>query len=220
MWLSPHGVAHAGARTRQRTGFIATIAPRCAQQRQHVEVASLSPCQTGATLDPMKRALPSQQCKAKAKRSGEQCKRMVVGAPVCVMHGQNARVKAKRLERITMAQALAADERRAPHEVLAGVLHQSEYLLRRMQEETYPDQLTARALERLVARVEQAGRWASKALEAGVNEHTVRLAEKQGELVADCIQRILDALMLSDVQWARVGTVVPAELRRLTAIPS
>lgn len=51
------------------------------------------------------------------------------------------------------------------------------------------------------------------AIKAGVEERRVRLAEQQGELVAEAIRRILDALNLTPEQQTLVGTVVPAQLR-------
>lgn len=51
------------------------------------------------------------------------------------------------------------------------------------------------------------------ALRAGVEERRVRLAEQQGDLVAEVIRRILDALNLTDEQQALVPTIVPQQLR-------
>ncbi|RMI47594.1 hypothetical protein EBO15_01450 [Actinomadura harenae] len=60
-------------------------------------------------------------------------------------------------------------------------------------------------------------RVAKAALDAGVAERQVRLAEQQGELLAGAINRILDGLNLSSEQWARVADVVPRELRAVSA---
>ncbi|MHA7144204.1 hypothetical protein ACX80U_05735 [Arthrobacter sp. TmT3-37] len=53
------------------------------------------------------------------------------------------------------------------------------------------------------------------ALKAGIEERRVRLAEQQGDLVAQAIRSILDALNLTPSQWELVPTVVPAALRSL-----
>lgn len=53
------------------------------------------------------------------------------------------------------------------------------------------------------------------ALKAGIEERRVRLAEQQGDLVAQAIRSILNALNLTDDQWTLVPTVVPAALRSL-----
>ncbi len=55
------------------------------------------------------------------------------------------------------------------------------------------------------------------ALRAGIEERRVKLAEQQGILVAAVIRRILVRLNLTDVQQGMVATVVPEELRALTA---
>lgn len=57
--------------------------------------------------------------------------------------------------------------------------------------------------------------YASAALKAGVEERKVRLAENQGQLVAQAIRAILDALDLTEAQRELVPTVVPAQLRMI-----
>lgn len=58
------------------------------------------------------------------------------------------------------------------------------------------------------------------ALRAGVEERRVRLAESQGELVAQVIRAILADLGLTDAQQALVGEVVPRHLRLLAGGPA
>lgn len=55
------------------------------------------------------------------------------------------------------------------------------------------------------------------ALRAGIEERRVKLAEQQGILVAVVIRRILTRLKLNEAQLGLVATVVPEELRALTA---
>ena len=51
----------------------------------------------------------NQQCEAKAKATGRRCERRVVGGTVCFVHGGNAKqVKAKREQRVALAEAQAA----------------------------------------------------------------------------------------------------------------
>lgn len=61
--------------------------------------------------------------------------------------------------------------------------------------------------------VDRLARLCKTALDAGIAERQVRLAEAQGALVASAVQRILDALGLSEEQRALVPVVVPRELR-------
>lgn len=55
------------------------------------------------------------------------------------------------------------------------------------------------------------------ALRAGIEDRQVKLAEQQGVLVAAVLKRILVRLNLTDAQAALIPTVVPEELRQLTA---
>lgn len=57
---------------------------------------------------------------------------------------------------------------------------------------------------------------AKTALDAGVAEREIRLAEQQGERLASAIERILDQLELSAAQLALVPLVVPGILRSMT----
>jgi hypothetical protein len=62
--------------------------------------------------------------------------------------------------------------------------------------------------------------YAAAALKAGVEERRVRLAESQGQLVAQAIRTILDQLNLTPAQLELVPTVVPAALRLIAGSAS
>lgn len=62
---------------------------------------------------------------------------------------------------------------------------------------------------------QQLVRASKAALDAGVNERLVQIAEHQGNRLADAVEEILNRLGLSDAQWARVPDVVPNVLRGL-----
>lgn len=70
----------------------------------------------------------------------------------------------------------------------------------------------------LYAAQDRLATYATAALKAGVEERRVRLAEQQGDLVANVIERILNALDLSPEQAQRVPQVVPRELRLLAGV--
>lgn len=53
------------------------------------------------------------------------------------------------------------------------------------------------------------------ALKAGIEERRVKLAERDGALVAEVIRSILHDLKLTSQQWALVSTIVPQHLRAL-----
>lgn len=57
----------------------------------------------------------------------------------------------------------------------------------------------------------------SEAIKAGIEERRIKLAEKQGELVAHAIRAILADLGLSAEQQAKVPDIVPRHLRALAS---
>jgi hypothetical protein len=57
----------------------------------------------------------------------------------------------------------------------------------------------------------------SAAIKAGIEERRVRLAEQQGQLVAQAIRAILDDLGLTVEQQAKVPEIVPRHLRALAS---
>jgi hypothetical protein len=57
----------------------------------------------------------------------------------------------------------------------------------------------------------------SLAINAGLAERMVRIAEKQGEVMATAIQAILEALDLTPSQQDRVPQIVPTIIRQVSA---
>lgn len=72
----------------------------------------------------------------------------------------------------------------------------------------------------LYAAQDRLTQYATAALRAGVEERRIHLAEQQGDLVALAIRRILAALDLSPEQQSMITTIVPRELRAITAVAS
>jgi hypothetical protein len=84
----------------------------------------------------------NQQCTAKAKATGLRCERRVVGGTVCWVHGGNAKqVKAKREQRILVAEAQAKARaaaptvivQREPEEILLDALHDTNQVLQQIK---------------------------------------------------------------------------------------
>jgi hypothetical protein len=67
---------------------------------------------------------------------------------------------------------------------------------------------------------QQLVRTAKAALDAGVNERMVQIAEHQGAKLADAVETILAALNLSKAQKQLVPAVVPGILRQLSSLPA
>lgn len=57
---------------------------------------------------------------------------------------------------------------------------------------------------------------AKLALDAGVAEREIRLAEQQGTILADAIEKILDRMQLTPAQYALIPDVVPTVLRAVS----
>lgn len=75
----------------------------------------------------------------------------------------------------------------------------------------------ARGLTQLeAAERDRCVRFAKTAHDMGIAEHQIRVAEQQGQLLANVIQRVLGALDLTAEQRALVPDIVPRELRALT----
>lgn len=81
-------------------------------------------------------AVAAERCSARAKATGEQCKRLVLGGGACRMHGGATRAAtAKRLERLALAEQLATAPRRHAGEVLYEALHLADVLAQRTMQE-------------------------------------------------------------------------------------
>lgn len=91
------------------------------------------------------------------------------------------------------------------------------YALTRDGDPVAVEEATRGLAELEAAERDRCARFAKLALDAGIAERQVRLAEQQGAMVADVIDRVLAALGLSDEQRALVPTIVPRELRAVTA---
>lgn len=183
----------------------------------------------------------SRRCTAKAKQTGQRCKRAAIpGGKVCVMHGGAIpAVRAAAAKRKADAAATAAMEviwspDAAPIgdpvealAALAGKLQHAVDVLGARVEVTDLDGTTALAWSRAMREL----RMSLEALEGlGLQERRVRLAEAQGQQLAAVVRAVLDRmfagvveavgeqlvaeLRLSDA-WAHTAIeVVPAELRR------
>lgn len=161
--------------------------------------------------------VPSTPC-GRRTNAGGQCAIRVRGGGPCRVHGGAApQVKRKRLERIALAEALAADPRRHPSEVLGDVLHQADHLMRRAREEVDAEKPTAETMVKLLDLTEHAGRWAKTSLDAEVDQRQTRVLEAQAAALAAVITRVLDRLELSLEQRELVTVVVPEELERMSA---
>lgn len=110
-----------------------------------------------------------QRCVARRSSDGEQCKRWARrGAKVCDSHGGKApQVRAAAARRVTLAEAMAAAERRHPNEVLADALHGVDVLARQTQEQLNAGQLDAGLVQALLDSLKTQAAMAKLVLDTG-----------------------------------------------------
>lgn len=163
------------------------------------------------------------QCTATAHSTQQRCgRRAIAGGNVCQVHGGSApQVKAHAAVRAAVAQWAPGTEMRDPGEVLLQLVTQSIMRAERYAEELdaliaeSPDLREAligdaygehgtkvgeyiRGLAVLEAQErDRAASFAQKAIAAGLAERQVRLAEKQGQLMAAVLLRIIEHTTLA-----------------------
>lgn len=182
---------------------------------------------------------PKDRCTAH-NQSGSQCKNPAVpGATVCRFHGGAApQVKAAAQRRLALADAHLAAETLgllvdvSPEQALLDEVQRCAGMVAFYQRQV--ELLAEVNVEKLVPKGpfgQYRSEWvklfneerdrlthtSAAAIRAGIEERRVQLAEQQGQLVAAVIRRILTRLNLTDDQASLVATVVPEELRALTA---
>lgn len=181
--------------------------------------------------------LIKNQCRAKAKSTGERCQRSpVAGAAVCRVHGgASQHVKAAARRRLEV-QAVQADMMSViASEGLQGVTDPLEALARLATEAlAMKSALAARvnALQQLShmspvgeqikaevllyeRAIDRSAKFLDVLAKSGFEERRVRLAEDQGNLVHEVIMAIFQRLELTESQWGLARVAAPEELRRL-----
>lgn len=110
------------------------------------------------------------KCRAHSVRSGDPCRSWAVkGATVCRMHGgASGHVKAAAARRVTLAEQMAATDRRHPLEVLASALHGSDVMARQVQAQLASgDQISADMVQALLDSLKTQATMAKLVLDAG-----------------------------------------------------
>ena len=172
--------------------------------------------------------VPSMQCNAKAKRSGQRCRRWaLVGLTVCDLHtGEDPRKQAAADRRDVVAQLLQHEDPDRPRplgEVMLEAVHNADVLMRSLDEVRLRvlrrEEVTGEELDRLVRMSQVAHALAETTVRAGVQVELVRQAHLRTELVGAAVVRVLgrvlDALALPQEERVRVHALVGDELRAL-----
>ncbi len=157
------------------------------------------------------------QCTARAKGTGERCKRLVVGGGVCPMHGRNRHVKANQEARKLRAQAAAYGDvvERSPAEALmaAGTaLDSGLQALERLA--TAGGAVDPVVLREIRAAATESGRMQKLIQDAGLDERRLRLEEQQQVQLGDVVRLVLEAHGLT-VSDAAVRADLGEALRRV-----
>jgi hypothetical protein len=170
----------------------------------------------------------SSQCTARSKRSGVQCKRLVLGGGVCAMHGGKApQVAAKRLERIAWmraGQAAGLEQRPdvTPEEALLEELHRTVGRVRQLEvylqtHDTDADE--GRTLQLFMAERGHVRQVAETALRTNAVGKQVQLSERQGALIVLVMRAILARVGIDPADPAVVA-IVREELQRIQQMES
>jgi hypothetical protein len=150
--------------------------------------------------------IPAERCTAKAKGTGQRCKRLVLGGGVCRMHGGATKAAtARRLERIALAEQLASSPRRHPGAVLLDAVHTADVLAKQAKAELADHGVTPRTLRALTDATIRAAALARSALSAEAEDRTARFTEQQVRSIDTALARFLDKLGLTDDQAARAA---------------
>lgn len=191
--------------------------------------------------------VPAIQCKAMSKQTGQQCRRKAIpGGEVCHWHGGAAKqVKARAGVRAEVMSWGLGDSTVDPGDVLLRLVTQSAARAQRYAQEleamvaespSLREALVADSGQRredgelykrgeyirglAVLEAEERDRcanFATKAVAAGLAERTVRVAERQGQLMVEMVQAALREVDLAPEQASAFKAALARQARELTA---
>jgi hypothetical protein len=166
----------------------------------------------------------SSQCTASSKRSGERCRRQVIGGGVCIMHGGAApAVRAKREGRIIAGMAARAARGdvapRDPVEALLAAARDADAIVQRLKSNfaagVVVDGATLSVLGEWLDRV---SRLSKVCVDARLDERRAALEEAQARMVLLAFDRALNAIeRLTERERQEAGRVLVRELRVIEA---
>jgi Phage integrase family len=126
-------------------------------------------------------AFVMDKCSATCKSTGQRCRRRVIAAAVCHVHGQNANVKANREARLAKwkaAQRGGPLEKRDPAGQLLAAAREADVITQRLcRQMDERETLDAANLEAFGQWLYRVGRLSRSVLDARIDERRTRLAE-------------------------------------------
>jgi hypothetical protein len=143
--------------------------------------------------------IPSEQCTATSVRSGQRCRRLVVASNVCTTHGGAApQVKAKRAERIALAEQFAKTPRRHPAEVLMDAVHVNDVLAQSVLREVEAGgTVTVKQVKALVEASNRSATLARTALSADAEQRLSRDSSHDARRVEAALTHFMAAVGLT-----------------------
>jgi hypothetical protein len=168
----------------------------------------------------------TSRCVAKAKSTGQRCKRWVRagGRGVCRTHGQSAKVRvAQEARAVAMEAELAAGNRepappRHPGEVLISSVAAADRVMAQLQRDLERGQLTPALAKAYGEWVDRAARTSKLALDAGIAERLVELKERPTRLLIDQLVLVLRSVLADPRVTVERGTesmIILEALRKL-----
>jgi hypothetical protein len=168
-----------------------------------------------ARLDKVLRArvqdqIPPRKCSGMVKKTGKPCKKpALVGATVCWTHGAAApQVRAKAIERVTLAERLQTSPVRQPWDILADVQHGADVLFQDARAKLEQGSLSVEDFDQFVSAMERAARLTTSNVHAGLAERRQRFAEGQAQIMHRFVMAVLEGVGLTAEQRARVPAVI------------
>lgn len=178
---------------------------------------------TGMILE----TIPPQRCSAKSQRSGTQCRKWAIrGGRVCDMHGGRApQVREAAARRVSLAEAVAGQERRHPVEVMDSALHVVDVAGRQLLERlSTGGEITAEDITSLIetAKTQAAmaravldthrGDWTAWSKREAIRQQADALAQVVRE-VAQILGHDPDSAQVQDAMEQGVARVVHGRIR-------
>jgi hypothetical protein len=161
----------------------------------------------------------SAQCSATSKRSGERCRRRVIAAAVCIMHGGKAgQVAARRASRLVAYEAslAAATVPRGPAEALLDAAQTADGIVRQLRVQLATDgRLEPATLDALGSWLDRTGRLCAVVLSARVDARLVQIEEARANLIVAAVCAGLDAIGVTPDRQEVAVRVLLEHLRRV-----
>lgn len=169
------------------------------------------------------RGHPKTRCGAKSRQHGRPCKLTAgfgtdhLGFGHCKHHGgntANGKIHANRIEAIALGEARKVEPYVAVQEALEDHAGAVEWWRQKLVDEPAGEKREA-AFREFIVQVDRKAHVAKIAIDAGVEERRVRIAEQLGSEIGDLFAAVFAQLKLTADQQKRAPAIVRAQLELL-----